>query len=99
MAKFDDIVKSHSLVLVDFYADWCQPCKAMAPVFEELKENMGDGIKIVKIDVEKNDELAYQFQIRSIPTLAIFKDGEQVWKEAGALQFPELQEVINKFGK
>jgi thioredoxin len=96
--KYNDIVKSHSTVLVDFYADWCGPCKMMVPVFKELKSEMGDKVKIVKIDTEKNQQLSAKMGIRSIPTIVLYKNGEQVWQQPGAMPMRALKNKIESFG-
>ncbi len=95
--KFQEIVSSHPLVLVDFYADWCGPCKMMAPALEELKKEMGEKLKIVKINTEKNQALSAQFNIRSIPTIHLYKDGNRVVEQAGALMLPQLRELVGRF--
>lgn len=95
--KYESLVKSHPLVLVDFYATWCGPCKAMAPVFEQLKKEMGDKLKIIKIDTEKNHKLSSKMNIRSIPTLVLYHYGKVVWKQAGAMQFMQLKQQIDKY--
>ena len=92
--KYQEIVKSHPLVLVDFYADWCGPCKMMVPVFSELKKNLGENVKIVKIDTEKNQQLSTDMGIRSIPTMVLYKDGQQVWKQPGAMQLNALEQKV-----
>lgn len=96
--KYNDIVKSHPTVLVDFYADWCGPCKMMIPVFKELKSVMGDKLKIVKIDTEKNQQLSTNMGIRSIPTMVLYKNGEQVWQQPGAMPLQTLKNKIESFG-
>ena len=93
MSKFNDVIKSHDLVLVDFYADWCGPCKAMAPELEKLKTELGDKIKIVKINTEKNQAISAQYNIRSIPTVHLYKDGKQVYNKAGGLMLPQLRDL------
>lgn len=95
--KFQEIIKSHPLVLVDFYADWCGPCKMMAPIFQELKSKMGDKVKIVKIDTERNQQLSSSMGIRSIPTMVLYKDGHQVWKQAGAMPIHSLEQKLQSF--
>ena len=85
MAKFGDIINSGNLVLVDFFAEWCGPCKALAPILQEVKKEMGDQVKIVKIDVDKNQQIASLYQVRGVPTLMIFKDGKQMWPLVGSL--------------
>lgn len=92
--KYQEIVKSHPLVLVDFYADWCGPCKMMVPVFSELKKNLGEKVKIVKIDTEKNQKLSTDMGIRSIPTMVLYKDGQQVWKQPGAMPLNALEQKV-----
>ena len=92
--KYQEIVKSHPLVLVDFYADWCGPCKMMVPVFSELKKNLGEKVKIVKIDTEKNQQLSADMGIRSIPTMVLYKDGQQVWKQPGAMPLNALEQKV-----
>ncbi len=85
MAKtnFQDLIDDGLPVLIDFYADWCGPCKALAPVIQEVKEEMGDSVRIIKIDIDKNEELAQQLEIRSIPTLMIYNNGELQWRHTG----------------
>ena len=95
--KFDSIIKSHPLVLVDFYADWCGPCKAMAPIFDEIKKHYKDKIKIVKIDTEINHKLSAAKGIRSIPTIQFYKYGKMQWQQAGVLQLTMLKSKINPF--
>jgi thioredoxin 1 len=93
-SNFKNIIASEIPVLVDFYADWCGPCKALAPVLKDVKAEMGDTIKIVKIDVDKNQPLAAQYQVRGVPTLILFKNGKQVWRQSGVLQKQDLIKTI-----
>ena len=81
-------------MLVDFSADWCGPCKMLAPILKQVKDEVGDTIKIIKIDVDKNQTLASQYQVRGVPTLILYKDGKQVWKQSGVLQKHELVQLI-----
>jgi thioredoxin 1 len=97
MATFKELVNSHPVVLVDFYAEWCGPCKMMTPILEHLKNQMGDKVKIIKIDVDKNPELASQYQIQGVPTFYIFKNGMPVWKKAGAIPGNELARTLNQW--
>ncbi|MGB5363709.1 MAG: thioredoxin [Aureibaculum sp.] len=95
MPTFRDIIGTNKLVLVDFSAEWCGPCKMMSPILKELKQQLKDSIKIVKIDVDKNQTLAAKYQVRGVPTLMIFKDSKQVWKQSGVIQTNELVQIIN----
>ena len=79
---FGAIIKGDKPVLVDFFATWCGPCKMMQPILEQVSQQLGDQVRIVKIDVDRNQQLAAQLQVSSVPTLAIFKNGEIVWRQA-----------------
>lgn len=92
--SFKDLINGDAPVLIDFYADWCQPCKMMAPILQEVKQNLGDDIKIVKIDTDKNREISSNYGIRSIPTLMLFKNGKVVWKQAGVVPAQQLTEIL-----
>lgn len=101
MAKssFEKLITSETPILIDFYADWCGPCKMVTPILKELKEEMGDSIRIIKIDVDKNQEIATKLQVRSIPTLMVYQNGEQKWRTQGvqtkALMKKKLSELIS----
>lgn len=97
MEKLSDIIQSSQLTLVDFYATWCGPCRMMHPVLEQLKKELGDSIRIVKVDVDKNEAVAMQMRIQSVPTLMIFKEGEMKWRQSGAMPSSELKRVIAQF--
>lgn len=97
MEKLSDIIQSSQLALVDFYATWCGPCRMMHPVLEQLKKELGDSIRIVKVDVDKNEAVAMQMRIQSVPTLMIFKEGEMKWRQSGAMPSSELKRVIAQF--
>jgi len=94
METFDQIIKSDRLVLVDFYADWCGPCKIMAPILSEVKQELGDGITIIKVDVDKNQAGAAAYQVWNIPTLILFKKGNVLWKQAGVVRRPQLLQIL-----
>ena len=95
MASFKDIINRPVPVLIDFYAEWCGPCKLMSPVLKEVKEQMGDSISVIKIDVDRNKKLSQRFQIRGVPTLMIFKNGEPVWRQAGLIPKEEIISQLN----
>ncbi|WP_186989248.1 thioredoxin [Constantimarinum furrinae] len=93
-SNFNSIINSDTPVLVDFFAEWCGPCKALSPILKQVKEEIGDAVKIVKIDVDKNQPLAAQFQVRGIPTMILFKNGKQVWRQSGVLQKNEIVQIV-----
>jgi thioredoxin 1 len=95
-ASFSELTKGDQLTLVDFYAEWCGPCKMMKPILEELKNRVGEKVRIIKIDVDKNQALANVFQIRGVPTLALFKNGDLKWMQAGVFQVSQLQKIIDQ---
>ena len=97
MENFNDIINSEQLTLVDFFATWCGPCKMMHPVLEQLKDKMGESIRIIKIDVDKNNGLAMNYRVQSVPTLMLFRKGEMLWRQSGALQLSALKNVIEQF--
>ena len=93
--NFTEIISQDKTVLVDFFAEWCGPCKTMSPILKEIKDALGDTISIVKIDVDKNQSLAAKYQVRGVPTLILYKAGKQVWRQSGAVQKAALITVIN----
>jgi thioredoxin 1 len=96
-ANFSNLVKGETPTLVDFYADWCGPCKMMKPILEELKSQIGNKARIIKIDVDKNQAIANLFQVKGVPTLALFKNGELKWKQAGVVQVEYLKNIIQQY--
>lgn len=96
MSHFKKILSDNKPVLLDFYADWCGPCKMMAPVLTQLKEKMGDRLRILKIDVDKNQSLAAQFQVRGVPTLVLMQHQNVVWKQSGVMDINTLEQTIEK---
>lgn len=96
MASFGSIIQSETPVLIDFHAEWCGPCKTVAPILKSLKEEMGDAVKLIKIDVDKNPEIASKYQIRGVPTLMIFKEGKLMWRQSGVTPLEGLKMEVNK---
>ncbi len=94
-SSFNTIIDSKTPVLVDFFADWCGPCKVLAPILKEVKDELGENIKIIKIDVDKNQPLASKYQVRGVPTMILFKNGKQLWRQSGVLQKRDIISVIN----
>ena len=95
--EFDEIINSQIPVLVDFYATWCGPCKMQAPILHEFKEEVGDKVEVVKVDVDENSELAARYNVQSIPTIAIFKNGELKEKTVGLTVKAQLSEMLIKY--
>ena len=97
MNKFQDIIADNTPVLVDFFAEWCGPCKMMKPVLEELKKKMGNKIIILKIYIDKNISLSSEYRIQSVPTLVLWKQGEIIWRQSGALSLNELEQILSSY--
>ncbi len=96
MGKFSEIVKSDIPTLVDFYATWCGPCKMMHPILDQLKDQMGIKLRILKIDVDKNQDVAEKFKVRGVPTFVLFKNGEIIWRQSGVIELNALKTKINQ---
>jgi len=93
-SSFSKIIDSETPVLVDFYADWCGPCKMLGPILKQVKDEMGEAVKIVKIDVDKNQSIAAKYQVRGVPTMLLFKNRKQLWRQSGVLQKNDLIQIV-----
>lgn len=97
MEKFNELIKSEQPVLIDFFAEWCGPCKTMMPILDKVKESIGEKARIVKIDIDKFGELAAEYRIQTVPTFIIFKDGEPLWRHSGLIAQKELTSMLEKY--
>lgn len=96
MSKFEELINSDKPVLVDFFATWCGPCKMQAPILEEVKQRVGDTATIIKVDVDKNPQVASKYQIRGVPTLIVFKNGQIKWRQSGVFSSNELERILKE---
>jgi thioredoxin 1 len=96
MATFNELLQSDVPVLVDFSAEWCGPCKMMAPILKDLKTRMGGQVKILKIDVDRNPSLAASFKVQGVPTLMVFSKGDLRWRQSGVIQAAELERIVRQ---
>ncbi|MCK9205630.1 MAG: thioredoxin [Salinivirgaceae bacterium] len=97
MTEFQNLIKSEVPVLIDFYTEWCAPCRMMPPILKQVKDQLGDQIRIIKIDTDKNPALSAQLQIRSIPTMMLFKNGEKAWQTSGVMQASQLIATLKHY--
>lgn len=95
--EFNELIKSSKPTLVDFYAEWCGPCKVLSPIIEDVKKDLGEGATVLKVNIDNNVDVARMYQIRSIPTLMVFKEGEIVWRQNGVPQKEMIVESVKKF--
>jgi thioredoxin 1 len=95
--SFENIIQSEKPVLIDFFATWCGPCKMLAPVLKEVKDGLGERITILKIDVDKNQALASKYQVRGVPTMILFQNGKQLWRQSGVLTKEDIiKNIVEK---
>ena len=94
---FKEIIQSDKPVLVDFFAEWCGPCKMMAPILKDLKKDLGEAVTIIKVDVDKSPNAAQEYQVQGVPTLILFKNGKPLWRQSGVVNKGGLTGVIKKF--
>lgn len=94
--SFSELIQRDEPTFVDFSAEWCGPCKMMAPILEDLKSQVGDQVKIIKIDIDKNPRAASAYGVQSVPTLMIFKRGQVVWRQSGVVPTEYLKRVIDQ---
>ncbi|MGN0003168.1 MAG: thioredoxin family protein [Sphingobacterium composti] len=96
MASFRELIEKNNLVLVDFSAEWCGPCQTLATILKDVKEHFGEGLSVIKIDVDKNNALARSFSVQGVPTLILYKSGQQVWRQSGLLTRTDLIAIIKQ---
>ena len=94
---FHQMIQSEKPVLVDFSAEWCGPCKMMAPILKEVKKEVGDSVTIIKVDVDKNPKAAAEYQVQGVPTLILFRNGQPLWRQSGVVQKAGLIKIIRQF--
>jgi len=94
--NFNALINSQTPVLVDFFAEWCGPCKVQSPILAQFAREMDRKVKVIKIDVDKNQEIAMRFQIRGVPTLALFKNGQTLWRQSGVVDQNQLRSIVSK---
>ena len=100
MSNFDTIIQSEKPVLIDFFATWCGPCKTLGPILKEVKDSLGDRVSIIKIDVDKNQQISSQYQVRGVPTMILFQNGKQLWRQSGVLTKEEIiRNILEKSNK
>lgn len=96
MSAFETILKGDELVLIDFFATWCGPCKMMSPILDQLKKRSGNKVRILKVDVDKNPKIAASYQVRGVPTLVLMKSGAILWRQSGLVELRALEQVLKQ---
>lgn len=93
-SNFDQLIQSEKPILVDFFATWCGPCKMLSPILKEVKDQLGEQISIIKIDVDKNQQIAAQYQVRGVPTMILFQKGKQLWRQSGVVDKNTIVKIV-----
>lgn len=93
--SFQKLIDSEKPVLVDFFATWCGPCQTLGPILKQVKDELGESVSIIKIDVDKNQQIASTFQVRGVPTMMLYQNGKQLWRQSGVLSKNEIIQIIN----
>jgi thioredoxin 1 len=96
MSKFQELINGNKPVLIDFFATWCGPCQALAPILVDAKEGLGDAVSIIKIDVDKNQEIAAHFQVKGVPTMLLFQNGKMLWRQSGVVSKNEIVSIVKQ---
>lgn len=96
MSKFQELINGNKPVLIDFFATWCGPCQALAPILVEAKEDLGEAVSIIKIDVDKNQEIAAHFQVKGVPTMMLFQNGKMLWRQSGVVSKHEIVSIVKE---
>jgi thioredoxin 1 len=94
MSKFNELIQSETPLLIDFHALWCGPCKVLSPILKDVKSELGDQLKVIKIDIDKNPKVASNYQVRGVPTIILFQKGKQLWRQSGVVPKNELMDII-----
>ena len=96
MSKFQELINGNKPVLIDFFATWCGPCQSLAPILVDAKEDLGDAVSIIKIDVDKNQEIAAHFQVKGVPTMLLFQNGKMLWRQSGVVSKNEIVSIVKQ---
>ena len=96
MSKFQELINGNKPVLIDFFATWCGPCQALAPILVDVKEDLGEAVRVIKIDVDKNQEIAAHFQVKGVPTMLLFQNGKMLWRQSGVVSKNEIVNIVKQ---